>query len=121
MPTIGALLGMGEWAARDWVRRHDLPVHGSRPARVSEQVVLAQMAAEERVARKFPEVSPEAPGTPGASPGSAEPIEAAYRVAGEAAAEVALVSLAMMVEEFAPPHFLNVYFSQPSIRWRIDG
>ncbi len=91
MPAIGALLGMSERAARDWVRRHDLPVHGSRPMRVSEQAVLAQMAAEERVARKSPEVPPEAPG-------STEPIEAAYRVAGEGAA-VALVPLATMVEE----------------------
>ena len=99
MPAIGALLGMSERAARDWVRRHKLPVHGSRRARVSEQVVLAQMAAEERVSRKSPEVSPEVPGSPGVPPGSAEPIEAAYRVAGEAAAEVALVPLATMVEE----------------------
>ncbi len=56
MPAIAALLGISERAARDWVRRHDLPVHGSRPVRVSEQVVLARMAAEERVARKPPEV-----------------------------------------------------------------
>lgn len=91
MPAIGALLGMSERAARDFVRRHDLPVHGSRPMRVSEQAVLAQMAAEERVARKSPEAPPEAPG-------STEPIEATYRVAGEGAA-VALVPLATMVEE----------------------
>ncbi len=99
MPAIGVLLGMSERAARDWVRRHNLPIHGSRPMRVSEQAVLAQMAAEERVARKSPEVIPEVPGSPGAAPGSVEPIEAAYRVAGEAAAEVALVPLATMVEE----------------------
>jgi hypothetical protein len=99
MPAITELLGMSERAARDWVRRHKLPVHGSRPVRVSEQVVLAQMAAEERVARKPPEASPEASGSYREAPGSAEPIEAAYRVAGEAAAEVALVPLATMVEE----------------------
>ena len=80
MPAIGALLGMSERAARDWVRRHDLPVHGRRPMRVSEQAVLAQMAAEERAARKSPEVSPEVLGRPGEVSGSAEPIEAAYRV-----------------------------------------
>jgi hypothetical protein len=72
MPVIGALLGMSERAARDWVRRHDLPTHGTRPVRVSEQVVLAQMAAEERVTRKPPEVA-----------GSREPIEAEYRVTPE--------------------------------------
>ncbi len=99
MPAIAALLGMSERAARDWVRRHDLPVHGSRPVRIAEQVVLARMAAEERVARKSPEVPPEAFGSLPEAPGSAEPIEAAYRVAGEAAAGVALVPLATMVEE----------------------
>ncbi len=99
MPAIGALLGMSERAARDWVRRHALPMHGSRPVRVSEQAVLARMAVEERVARKPPEGCPEGPGSPGEAPGSPEPIEAAYRVAGEAAAGVALVPLATMVEE----------------------
>jgi len=48
--------------------------------RVSEQVVLAQMAAEERVTRKSPEVVSESPGSPPEVPGSAEPIDAAYRV-----------------------------------------
>jgi len=38
------------------------------------------------------------PDGPGGGPGT-EPIEAAYRVAGEAAAEIALVPLATMVEE----------------------
>ncbi len=99
MPAIGALLGMSERAARDWIRRHDLPVHGSRPMRVSEQAVLAQMAAEERVARKSPEVPPEAPGSLPEAPGSTEPIEVAYHVAGEATPEVALVPLTTMVEE----------------------
>ncbi len=83
MPAIGALLGMSERAARDWVRRHDLPIHGRRPMRVSEQALLAQMAAEERVARKAPEAPPEAPGRPGEAPGSGEPIEAEYRVTPE--------------------------------------
>jgi hypothetical protein len=83
MPVIGALLGMSERAARDWVRRHDLPTHGTRPVRVSEQVVLAQMAAEERVTRKPPEVAPEASGSAPEAPGSREPIEAEYRVTPE--------------------------------------
>ncbi len=98
MPAVAELLGMSERAARDWVRRHELPVHGSRPVRVSEQAVRAQLAAEERVPRKSPEVAPEVPGSLREAPGSAEPIEAAYRVVGEAA-EVALVPLATMVEE----------------------
>jgi chromosome segregation ATPase len=74
--------------------------------RVSEEAVLAAMAEEERVARKPPEVAPELPGSyseaPGGRPevpGSDEPIEAAYRVASEASAAVALVPLATMVEE----------------------
>ncbi len=76
MLAVSGLLGLSERAARDWVKRHNLPMRGSRPVRVSEQAVLAAMTEEERVARKSPEVSPE-------GPGSGEPIEAEYRVTPE--------------------------------------
>jgi len=80
MPAVGGLLRLSERAARDWVKRHDLPMRGSRPVRVSEQAVLAAMAEEEWVARKPPEVSPEVPGSSPEGPGNGEPIEAEYRV-----------------------------------------
>ncbi len=87
MPEVGRLLGMSERGARDWVKRRAIPAHGTRPVRVSEQAVLAAMAAEERVPRKSPGTSPEASGAspevsseaPGSGP---EAIEATFRPAG---------------------------------------
>ena len=97
---VGQLIGMRERSARDWVKRHTLPLSDSRPLRVAEAAVREQLAREHRAPRRLPEGNGEVPGGGSEVPGGlAEPIEAAYRVAGEAAAEVALVPLATMVEE----------------------
>jgi regulator of replication initiation timing len=97
---VGTLIGMSERSARDWIKRHELPVSDSRPLRVEEAAVLARLAREHRQPRSSPEAIGEVPGgTPEDPGGTSEPIEAAYRVAGEAVAEVALVPLATMVEE----------------------
>ncbi len=96
---VADLIGMSERSARDWVKRHALSVNDARPLRVAEQAVREQLAREHRAPRRFSEANGEVPGgTPEAFGGSG-PIEAAYRVAGEVAAEVALVPLATMVEE----------------------
>ena len=94
MPAAAELLGMSERAARDWVRRQNVPIHGSRPMRVSEQVVLAQMAAEERAPRKPPVVAPEVFGSCPEVPGSTEPIEAAYTAATPVQVERAIEATA---------------------------
>ncbi len=99
MPEVATLLSLSERAARDWVKRHDLPLRGTRPVRVAEDAVLVAMEAEAREPRNSPEASRAAPGSSPEGPGNAQPIEAVYRVAGEATAEVALVPLVTMVEE----------------------
>ena len=98
MPEVATLLCLSERAARDWVKRHDLPLRGTRPVRVAEDAVLVAMEAEAREPRNSPEASRATPGSSPEAPGSTEPIEATYRVAREGAA-VALVPLATMVEE----------------------
>jgi len=96
---VADLIGMSERSARDWVKRHALPVNDARPLRVAGQAVREQLAREHRAPRRFSEANGEVPGGPSDVPGGSEPIEAAYRVVGEMAAEVALVPLATMVEE----------------------
>jgi len=97
---VAELIGMSERSARDWIKRHALPLNDARPLRVEERAVREQLAREHRTPRRLPEVPGAAPGgKPEAFGGIGEPIEAAYRVAGEAATEVALVPLATMVEE----------------------
>ena len=97
---VAELIGMSERSARDWIKRHGLPPNDARPLRVEERAVREQLAHEHRTLRRPPEVPGEVSGgKPEAFGGATEPIEAAYRVAGEAVAEVALVPLATMVEE----------------------
>ena len=96
---VAQLIGMSERSARDWVKRHDLLVNDARPLRVAEQAVRDQLAREHRTPRRTPEANGEVPGGTPEAFGGSEPIEAAYRVVGEVAAEVALVPLATMVEE----------------------
>jgi len=97
---VAELIGMSERSARDWIKRHALPLNDARPLRVEERAVREQLAHEHRTLRSPPEAAGEVPGgKPEAFGGATEPIEAAYRVAGEAVAEVALVPLATMVEE----------------------
>jgi septal ring-binding cell division protein DamX len=105
MPEVGDLLGMSERAARDWVRRHELPTTGGRPVRVIEALVLTRMAAEGRKLPKSPEViseppgsTPEVPGSSSEAPVSGEPIEAAYTVAGDTP-PLALVPLAAVADQ----------------------
>jgi len=98
MPEVAVLVGMSERAARDWAKRHDLPLYGSRPVRLAEADVLAQITDEGRAPRKSPEVAPEAPGSGSEAPGRSEPIEAAYTTAGEGA-PVALVPLAAVAAQ----------------------
>ena len=94
---VEALIGKKERNARYWLDRHEIPARGERPKLFSERAILAALASAGQQPRKEPERLPEyPPETAGMPP---EPIEAAYRVAGEAAAEVALVPLATMVEE----------------------
>lgn len=78
MPEAAELLDMSEFAARDWVKRHDLPTTEGRPVRVAETLVLAAMAAEGRSSWKSPEVAPQVGGSPPESRGSGDPIEAHY-------------------------------------------
>lgn len=97
---VAELIGMSERSARDWIKRHALPLNDARPLRVEERAVREQLAHEHRTLRRPPEVLGEVPGgKPEAFGGATEPIEAAYRVIGESAVEVALVPLATMVEE----------------------
>jgi hypothetical protein len=97
---VAELIGMSERSARDWIKRHALPLNDARPLRVEERAVREQLAHEHRTLRRPPEVPGEVPGgKPEAFGGATEPIEAAYRVIGESAVEVALVPLATMVEE----------------------
>jgi len=103
---VGRLLGVGERAALNWVREHNVPITAGRPARVRRSDIIALAAALDRPLADTSEALPHDSEefrrrtlpTSEAS-GSAEPIEAAYRVAGEAAAEVALVPLVTMVAE----------------------
>lgn len=99
MPAIAEVLGVSERAARDWAKRHDLPIVGRRPVRVSESAVRAAMVAEGRRPRKPPEVTPEVFGSAPEGPGSGDPIEAAYQVAGDGQPGAVLVPLQTMVEE----------------------
>lgn len=97
---VAELIGMSARSARDWIKRHALPINDARPLRVSESAVREQLAREHREPRRLPEVLGEVPGGKAeAFGGTGEPIEAAYRVATSAATEVVLVPLATMVEE----------------------
>lgn len=96
---VGQLLGLGERAALNWVKEHNLPVNPGRPARVSRADVIALAALLGRPLSGTSEEFGISARPASEADGSAEPIEAAYRVADEAAAEVALVPLATMVEE----------------------
>jgi len=94
---VETLIGKKERNARYWLDRHNIPARGERPRLFSERAILAAVASLGQQSRKAPERLPEQP--PEAAGMPPEPIEAAYRVAGEAAAGVALVPLATMVEE----------------------
>jgi len=98
MPEVADLLGMSERAARDWVKRHELPTMAGRPARVAEALVLARMSGEGRTPRNSPEVSPEVFGSRPEAPGSGEPIEATYTTSDSPPA-VALVPLAAVADQ----------------------
>src|SRR3954453_3906535 len=90
MPEVAELLGISERAARDWVKRHDLPTTEGRPVRISEAQALGQMASEGRGPRKSPEATSEAPGSGPEVPGSSEPIEVSYTGAAPAEVERAI-------------------------------
>lgn len=87
MPEVAELLGVSERAARDWVKRHDLPTIGSRPVRFTEAAVRLAMVVEGRIPRKSPEVGPEVFGSAPEVPGSGEPTEAAYQVTPDMVAQ----------------------------------
>jgi hypothetical protein len=100
---VEALIGKRERNARYWLERHDIPARGERLKLFAEAAIVAKLAELGQAARKapehVPEYPPEATGMPPERPARmAEPIEAAYQVAGEAP-PVALVPLATMVEE----------------------
>ena len=100
---VEKLIGKKERNARYWLERHSIPSRGDRPKLFSEQAIRDKLAELGQTRRKAPERIPEPTGIPPEYPAEiagtySEPIEAAYRVAGEAA-EVALVPLATMVEE----------------------
>lgn len=98
------LIGKKERNARYWLDRHAIPSRGDRPKLFSEEAIRAKLVELGQTHLKAPEHVPETTGIlpeyPPETTGTySEPIEAAYRVAGEATAEVALVPLATMVEE----------------------
>lgn len=97
---VEALIGKRERNARYWLERHNIPVWGERPKVWSERAIFIELAALGQAGRKPPAHAPERPPEypPEATGTSTEPIEAAYRVAGEEP-PVALVPLATMVEE----------------------
>jgi hypothetical protein len=87
---VGALLGVGERAALNWVREHDIPVLPGRPRRVRRGDVVAQaralgrpLADTSEVLRNTSEVFGSVPKPTSEANGSPEPIEASYRVAPE--------------------------------------
>lgn len=45
-------IGMSERSARDWIKRHALPLNDARPLRVSESAVREQLAREHRPPRR---------------------------------------------------------------------
>lgn len=93
LAEVERLIGKRERNARYWLERHRIPAHGDRPRLFSEEAILAKLTELGQRHRKPPEYPPESAGT------SSELIEAAYRVAGEPAAAVALVPLAAMVDQ----------------------
>ncbi len=101
---VEELIGKKERNARYWLARHSIASRGDRPKLFSEQAIRDKLTELGRNYRKIPERIPESTGISPEYPPEivgtySEPIEAVYRVAGEAAAEVALVPLATMVEE----------------------
>jgi len=77
---VADLIDMSERSARDWVKRHQLPVNDARPVRVAEDAVHKQLAREHRPFRNPPEASGDPAGGISEAPGGGEPIEATYRV-----------------------------------------
>lgn len=94
---IGVLLGMTERGALDWVKANDLPVTGACPARVAAALVHATASAQGRpLVGQAERPAPrhdfgDTLATPEVGDGPSAPIEAAYRVEGEANAGAALV------------------------------
>ena len=94
VPETARHLGISERAVRKRIAVNALPAEreGGGPWRV-------QVSAADAAPRAVPSAAPGGPQGGTTSGTGAEPIEVAYRVAGEAVAEVALVPLATMVEE----------------------
>ncbi len=101
---VEGLIGKKERNARYWLERHAIPSRGDRPKLFSQEAIRAKLAELGEPHRNAPGHIPETTGIPSGYPPErtgtySEPIEAAYRVAGEGVAEIALVPLATMVEE----------------------
>jgi len=92
---VGRVLGVGERAALNWVKEHELPVAPGRPARVLLSAVVAQAEALKRPLAPLPNHSEALPNVPNDPHGTAtthephtsevcgsasEPLEAQYRV-----------------------------------------
>jgi hypothetical protein len=100
---LGHLLGVGERAALNWVREHNIPVAPGRPARVALALVVAQATALNRPLAPLPNTPEEAsealPRSSEVNGSASEPIEASYHVIGDPPHGGPLVPLATMVEE----------------------
>jgi len=94
MAEAAGIIGVGERAARDWVKRYTIPTRGERPVMVAEGAIIRKLAELGRSPRQSPETSREAPGS------DSEPIDAAYRVRGESDdSGAALVPLSSIMEQ----------------------
>jgi len=83
VPEAADLLDLSERAARDWLRRYEIPSRGDRPVQYNEAAILDHLRKLGKLPRKSPEVPPEAPGS---APGvDDEPIEVAHQLVTPAA------------------------------------
>ncbi len=106
---IGHLLGVGDRAALNWVKEHDLPIAPGRPARVAYSAVVAKAEQLRRPLAPLPNYSEvgngplrnnsEASGSGSGDFGSdSEPIEATFTSIDEGSA-IALVPLTTVADQ----------------------
>lgn len=89
--TVAPLIGLSERAARDWIKRHDIPRRGERPLLVDEGAVRRKLV---ELGRQPPEAPPEAPRS------HQQPLDADYRVHDASKPPSApLVPLASVLEQ----------------------